>query len=88
MANFFPRWANWLPLKIMICGIVIVTALVGATWYYDTPKYTRVGYMPVQPVPQSRDLFRTQFHRRALQCARHTGLHELPHPGSKRKSEA
>ena len=44
MANFFPRWTNWLPLKIMICGIVIVTALVGATWYYDTPKYTRVGY--------------------------------------------
>ena len=56
MANFFPRWTNWLPLKIMICGVVIVTALVGATWYYDTPKYTRVGYMPTQPVP-----FRTIF---------------------------
>ena len=36
MANFFPRWTNWLPLKIMICGIVIVTALatglVVANW--------------------------------------------------------
>ena len=26
MANFFPRWTNWLPLKITICGIVVVTA--------------------------------------------------------------
>ena len=60
MANFFPRWTNWLPLKIMICGIVIVTALVGATWYYDTPKYTRVGYMPTQPVPFPHDLHVTQ----------------------------
>ena len=60
MANFFPRWTNWLPLKIMICGIVIVTALVGATWYYDTPKYTRVGYMPTQPVLFPHDLHVTQ----------------------------
>ena len=60
MANFFPRWTNWLPLKLMICGIVTVTALVGATWYYDTPKYTRVGYMPVQPVPFPHDLHVTQ----------------------------
>ena len=22
MANFFPRWTNWLPLKIAICGVV------------------------------------------------------------------
>ena len=56
MANFFPRWTNWLPLKIMICGVVVVTALVGATWYYDTPKYTRVGYMPTQPAPFPHDL--------------------------------
>jgi len=60
MANFFPRWTNWLPLKIMICGTVIVCALVGATWYYDTPKYTRVGYMPTQPVPFPHDLHVTQ----------------------------
>ena len=60
MANFFPRWTNWLPHKIMICGVVDVTALVGATWYYDTPKYTRVGYMPTQPVPFPHDLHVTQ----------------------------
>ena len=41
MANFFPRWTNWLPLKLAICGIVIVCGLTAATWYYVTPKYTQ-----------------------------------------------
>ena len=60
MANFFPRWTNWLPLKITICAIVVICALTGATWYYATPKYTRVGYMPTQPVPFPHDLHVTQ----------------------------
>lgn len=53
MANFFPRWSNWLPLKIAIILITLVTAATAATWYYATPKYTRVGYEPIQPVPFS-----------------------------------
>ena len=60
MANFFPRWTNWLPLKITICGIVMVCGLTAATWYYVTPKYTRVGYQPVQPVPFPHDIHVTQ----------------------------
>ncbi len=56
MANFFPRWTNWLPLKIAICGIVIVCGLTAGTWYYITPKYTRVGYAPIQPVPFPHDV--------------------------------
>ncbi len=30
MANFFPRWTNWLPLKIVVCGIVIVCGLTAS----------------------------------------------------------
>ena len=41
MANFFPRWTNWLPLKMAICSVVIVCGLTAGTWYYVTPKYTR-----------------------------------------------
>jgi hypothetical protein len=53
MGNFFPRWTNWLPLKLAVClGFVAVGAVVGAT-YYLTPKYSRVGYEPTQPVPFS-----------------------------------
>jgi len=43
MANFFPRWCNWLPLQMAIAGILITCGLTAATWYYVTPKYTRVG---------------------------------------------
>src|SRR5215211_1187455 len=56
MANFFPRWSNWLPLKLLLCAVTIVMGLTAATWYYVTPKYTRVGYEPIQPVPFPHDL--------------------------------
>jgi hypothetical protein len=56
MGNFFPRWINWLPLKVAIClGFVVVGAVAGATYYF-TPKYTRVGYEPTQPVPFSHKI--------------------------------
>src|SRR5262249_50151023 len=60
MANFFPRWTNWLPIKLIVCAIVIACGLTGATWYYATPKYTKVGYQPIQPVPFPHDIHVTQ----------------------------
>lgn len=56
MANFFPKWTNWIPLKLVICLAVIGAFVVGGIWYYFTPKYTRVGFMPTQPVPFSHAL--------------------------------
>ena len=56
MANIFPRSSNFLPLKVIACGAVTVPLIVAAVWYYFTPKYTRVGYMPTQPVPFSHAL--------------------------------
>ncbi len=50
MGNFFPRWSNWVPLQIAVClGFLVVGVVFGATYYF-TPKYTRVGYEPTQPV--------------------------------------
>ncbi len=60
MANFFPRWTNWVPIKLVICGILSVCGLTAATWYYVTPKYTRVRYEPVQPVPFPHDVHVSQ----------------------------
>ena len=51
MANIFPRWTNTLAPKAIVAGGLVVTALTLGVWYYFTPKYTRVGYMPTQPVP-------------------------------------
>lgn len=53
MANIFPRWINWLPIKVLVCGGLTGALVTVAIWYYFTPKYTRVGYMPTQPVPFS-----------------------------------
>jgi len=53
MSNIFPKSANRLPLQIIIyLGVLVGIATAGVT-YYMTPKYTRVGYAPIQPVPFS-----------------------------------
>ena len=53
MSNLFPKSANRLPLQIIIYLVVISGIATAGVDYYMTPKYTRVGYSPVQPVPFS-----------------------------------
>jgi len=60
MANIFPRWSNLLPLKLVVCAAALGAVLTAGCWYYFTPKYTKVGYMPVQPVPFSHDIHVSQ----------------------------
>jgi hypothetical protein len=50
MSAIFPKWTNRLPLLIIVALILVGTAVTAGVWYYFTPKYTRVGYQPVQPV--------------------------------------
>jgi len=50
MSAIFPKWTNRLPLMVIFGGGLVATAVVAGTWYYATPKYTRVGYEPIQPV--------------------------------------
>src|SRR6267143_439970 len=99
MANFFPRWCNWLPLQMAIAGILIACGLTAATWYYVTPKYTRVGYQPIQPVPFPHDIHVTQLGMDCRYChnfvevaahsnLQHPNVHELPLAGAKGQSEA
>ena len=56
MANFFPRSSNWIPLKILVIVIVLGNAVTAGVWYYFTPKYTRMGYQPIQPIPFPHDI--------------------------------
>lgn len=56
MPQIFPRGANLVPLKILIILGALATGAVGAVWYYFTPKYTKVGYMPTQPIPFSHKI--------------------------------
>lgn len=50
MANIFPKGINQAPLKIVASLFLLVTTVVCGISYYFTPKYTRVGYEPTQPV--------------------------------------
>ena len=56
MANIFPRSSNWIPLKLIVIVAVLGGAVSSGMWYYFTPKYTRVGYQPAQPVPFSHKI--------------------------------
>src|SRR5580658_3509121 len=58
MSDLFPKWTNQLPRQIIIGALLAGTAVTAGVTYYFTPKYTRVGYQPIQPValPQLRDV--------------------------------
>jgi hypothetical protein len=53
MAKLFPKSINRLPLQLTIYLVVVACVATAGVNYYMTPKYTRVGYAPIQPVPYS-----------------------------------
>jgi hypothetical protein len=56
MPQIFSRGANIVPLKIILVLGALATAAMGTVWYYFTPKYTKAGYMPPQPIPFSHKI--------------------------------
>ncbi|MCA9740460.1 MAG: cytochrome c3 family protein [Deferribacteres bacterium] len=53
MAQIFPKWTNTLPLILAVGGVFLLSGVTGFFWYYGSPKYTDVGYRPIQPVAYS-----------------------------------
>lgn len=51
MSDIFPKWTNRLPAMAILFVLLFGGGAVTGIWYYFTPKYTRVGYQPIQPVP-------------------------------------
>ncbi|MCL5096875.1 MAG: cytochrome c family protein [Candidatus Omnitrophica bacterium] len=72
MSDFFPKWANRLPRQIAVGGILAASLVTAGIWYYFTPKYTRVGYQPIQPVPYSHAVHVGQLGLDCRYC--HTGV--------------
>ena len=56
MANIFPKETNIVMMKASIALTIVGMIAPLAIWYYFTPKYSRVGYQPVQPVAFQHDL--------------------------------
>lgn len=77
MSKVFPQWSNRLPLQLALYVVVLGGLVTAAATYYFTPKYTRVGYAPVQPVPFSHALHTGQLGLDCRYC--HTGVDQGPH---------
>src|SRR5277367_4406236 len=56
MANIFPKATNIILLKAVIALHIVGGLAAAGVWYYVTPKYSRVGYQPTQPVAFQHDL--------------------------------
>lgn len=56
MAQIFSKKANRIPFIVAGSVVSLFVLIVGFFWYYGSPKYTDVGYRPIQPVPYSHKL--------------------------------
>jgi hypothetical protein len=56
MSHVFPKRFNALPLQIIVFLGILGGTVTAAVTYYCTPKYLRIGYAPVQPVPNDHSL--------------------------------
>jgi len=45
----FPKWMNMLPTLGAIGGLGAAVSVVTGVWYWATPDFFEVGYMPTQP---------------------------------------
>lgn len=77
MANIFPKYFNKVPKNVAVALTVLVVALTGACTYYFTPKYSRVGYQPIQPVAFEHSLHVTQLGLDCRYC--HTYVDKSEH---------
>lgn len=77
MANIFPKSANLWPIKIAFGLLCIGAVMVTGIWYYFTPKYTHVGYEPIQPIAFSHNLHADQLGLECRYC--HSFTEEAAH---------
>ncbi|MDX1419925.1 MAG: cytochrome c3 family protein [Rubricoccaceae bacterium] len=76
MPQLFPRKANALPTLSLLGisgGAVVLVLLV---WYYFSPEFTDVGYMPEQPVPYSHAFHVDQLGMDCRYCHNHVETSE------------
>jgi hypothetical protein len=77
VALIFTRRADTVFRGVVLSAVAAVVILSWVVWYYFTPKYTRVGYMPEQPVPFSHQLHAGQLGMDCRYC--HQAVTESPH---------
>ena len=71
MPQIFPRKANALPLLSLVGLSVVGLAVVLGAWYWMSPEFYEVGYMPEQPVPYSHAFHAGQLAMDCRYCHNH-----------------
>ena len=79
--KYFPRWSNTVPVKAIIALGMTGAAVVAGITYYATPKYTRVGYQPTQPVSYNHEFHAGELGIDCRYC--HTGVDKSSHANSR-----
>ncbi|WP_244420459.1 cytochrome c3 family protein [Isosphaera pallida] len=73
----FTRRADQVMAAALVGLILTALSVVGFTYYYAMPSYTRVGYAPTQPVAFSHKIHAGQLGMDCRYC--HTHVEESPH---------
>lgn len=71
MGNFFPRWTNLFPLKLLVMLFLIGAGATAAVTMYWTQGYSRIGYQPDQPIPFDHNLHAGQLGMDCRYCHSH-----------------
>jgi len=74
LSQIFPKGVNKLLPLLVVGKVFAVTAAVLFIWYYFSPKYTDVGYRPVQPIAYSHKLHAGDLGIDCRYC--HTGVEQ------------
>ncbi len=77
MSDVFPKWTNKLPVILILCLGLVGSGVAAGIYYYFTPKYTRVGYQPVQPIAFSHAIHAGQLGLDCRYC--HSDVDEAAH---------
>ena len=72
MSEIFPKWTNKLPAMVIVGGLLAGGVVTAGVTYYFTPKYSRVGYKPIQPVAFSHAIHADQLGLDCRYC--HNGV--------------
>jgi hypothetical protein len=77
LAQIFPKWTNHLPTIGAVSAVTILAAVIGFFWYYGSPKYTDIGYRPIQPIDYSHKLHADDLGLDCRYC--HSKIEESPY---------
>lgn len=73
MPQIFGKNSRLIAGRALLALGLLAAWCVGAGWYYLTPKYSRVGYAPIQPIAFSHEIHAGRLGLDCTYCHSHVG---------------